>query len=85
MEKPTREISKNDTPPSPHREDLRYGDPHAPRGNHPFYGPDKFDMSALERIETPPTLESHGFYMADQEKEHPWRKLREFLFGKKAA
>ncbi len=42
------------------REDIRYGDPHAPRGNHPFYGPDSFDMHQDPKK---PILESHGFYM----------------------
>lgn len=47
-------------PPSPAREDLRYGDVHLHRGNHPTYGPDSFAVKDSADHEP---LESHGFYL----------------------
>jgi hypothetical protein len=56
--------------PSAQREDLRYGDPHLNRGDHPIYGPDKFAM-----------LESHGFYLAHEEPPHDslWTRIKRSL------
>jgi hypothetical protein len=65
--------------PSAQREDLRYGEPHLNRGDHPIYGPDHFDMLELEKNK--PTLESHGFYLAHEEpkRESRWKRIKRSL------
>jgi len=65
--------------PSARREDLRYGDPHLNRGDHPFYGPDRF--AVLEKEKDKQTLESHGFYLAMEEKKPRslWSKIKTFF------
>jgi hypothetical protein len=74
-------------PPPPEREDLRYGDVHLQRGNHPFYGPDKTSMRDMKADPGKPSLESHGFYLVREEdkakngKTSLWRRLKSRFLG----
>ena len=66
------------SPPSHQREDLKYGDPHLNHGDHPFYGPDK--AAVLDANREDPTLETHGFYMAQETKRASrWQKIKSFV------
>ena len=72
-------------PPSPRREDLRYGDVHLQRGDHPFYGP---DHQTVEENPAKGALESHGFYLVskDQESDEPrgfWARLKKRFVGER--
>ena len=63
--------------PPKEREDLRYGDPHNPRGSHEAYGPDSYAMT--ERETNKPPMESHGFYpAAGQPQPQPslWQRIK---------
>jgi hypothetical protein len=60
--------------PSHQREDLKYGDPHNPRGKHTFYGPDLYAMKSSEKSK--PAMESHGFYLGSAKTSgHFWQRL----------
>jgi hypothetical protein len=75
--------------PSHKREDLKYGDPHLNHGAHPFYGPDRFAVIEWDNKETEekPTMESHGFYLAHENKERKGllERIRQFFLGDKPA